>query len=490
MGAELIFIPFPGAGHLISVVEIAKLLISRAEWLSITILVMKLSFDTGVAGYTQSLQKDAHNRIVFADLPQDESVISMIKTNKTSDRLSIFRAFIESQKTQVRDAVKGIVSRSESNKLAGFVIDMFCTPMIDVANEFRVPSYVFFTSGAAYLGLQFYHLSLDDEHKQDVIQYKDSDVELSVPCFVNPVPAKVLPSVMLIKEGSTMIQSISRRFKETKAILVNTFSELEPHAIKCLADNGKIPPVYHVGPIINLKSKEGTPQNHNSEDGIISWLDNQPPLSVVFLCFGSLGSFDEEQVKEIAYGLERSGQRFLWSLRPPPQPTELFGLPKEYENHNEVLPEGFIKRTTGIGKVIGWAPQVVVLSHPAVGGFVSHCGWNSTLESIWCGVPMATWPIHAEQQLNAFELVKELGMAVEIKMDYRKDSSIATEPLVVTADEIEKGIKCLMNAESEMRKKVKEMKEKSRMAMVDGGSSHISLGHFIEDVMGNIQERA
>lgn len=81
-------------------------------------------------------------------------------------------------------------------------------------------------------------------------------------------------------------------------------------------------------------------------------------------------------------------------------------------------------------------------------------------------------------------------MAVDIKMDYRKDSSIATEPLVVTADEIEKGIKCLMNAASEMRKKVKEMKEKSRMAMVDGGSSHISLGHFIEDVMGNIQERA
>nr|QEA68966.1 UGT71A40 [Panax ginseng] len=476
MGAELIFIPSPGVGHLGSTVEIAKLLISRDERLSITVLVMKFPHDTGVTAYTRPLQKDAPNRIVFVDLPQNESLISTPK--------SFFTSFIESQTSPVRDSVRQIVSRSDSNNLAGFVIDMFCTPMIDVANEFGVPTYVFFTSGAAFLGLQFYHLSLSDEHNQDLTEYKDMDVELFIPSFINPVPAKVLPSVMLNKEGSTMLQSISRRFKEAKAILVNTFAELEPHAIKALGDNGKIPPIYHVGPIINLKNKLGTTQNHSSEDGIISWLDNQPPSSVVFLCFGSFGSFDEGQVREIAHGLEQSGQRFLWSLRRRPEKME---LPKDYENPEEVLPEGFIERTSGMGKVIGWAPQTAILSHPAVGGFVSHCGWNSTLESIWCGVPMATWPIYAEQQINAFELVKELGMAVEIKMDYREDYIFAPENnLVVTADQIEKGMRCLMmDGESEMRKKVEEMKEKSRMAMVEGGSSYISLGHFFEDVMGN-----
>ena len=87
-----------------------------------------------------------------------------------------------------------------------------------------------------------------------------------------------------------------------------------------------------------------------------------------------------------------------------------------------------------MGKVIGWAPQVAVLGHEAVGGFVSHCGWTALLESLWGGVPVATWPMYAEQQMNAFEMVRELGLAVEIKIDYAKDFGV--EEVLVTAEEI------------------------------------------------------
>ena len=86
---------------------------------------------------------------------------------------------------------------------------------------------------------------------------------------------------------------------------------------------------------------------------------------------------------------------------------------------------------------------MAVLSHPAVGGFVSHCGWNSILESLWAGVPIAAWPMYAEQQTNAFEVVAELGIAVEIKMDYRNDANMDSQ-LIVSATEIENGIKSLM----------------------------------------------
>lgn len=101
----------------------------------------------------------------------------------------------------------------------------------------------------------------------------------------------------------------------------------------------------------------------------MQWLDAQPPSSVVFLCFGSMGKFDVDQVKEMANGLDLSGYRFMWSL---PQ------LGPE-RNFDEALPKGFVERMGHRGKIIGWAPQVLVLAHRAIGGFVTHCGWNSIL---------------------------------------------------------------------------------------------------------------
>ncbi|KAK3017761.1 hypothetical protein RJ639_005077 [Escallonia herrerae] len=481
---ELLFIPFPAVAHLIPVVESAKLLIKRDHRLSITVLIMKLPMDTGVANYTQSLQRDATDRMKFVELPQDDSIFKLVCESPAA----FLSAFITSQKAHVRDVVADTVTRSDSTRLAGIVIDMLNTAMIDVANEFGVPTYVFYISSAAFLGLTFYLQSLSDDHGQDITEYKDTEANLSVPCFLNPVPAKFLPSVVLDKEGgASTILSIARRLRETKGIILNTLLELETHAVMTLSD-GKTPPVYSVGPVLNITGEEGATDNQNSDNPVITWLDDQPPSSVVFLCFGSLGSFDADQVKEIARALERSGHRFLWSLRrpPPPEKRELAG---EYENPEEVLPEGFLERTEGIGKVVGWAPQAAVLSHSAVGGFVSHCGWNSILESLWYGVPMATWPMFGDQQVLAFEMVKELELAVDIKMDFRKDFLTTNSTVIaVTAEEIESGIRCLMDGGSEVRKKVKEMKEKTRMASEEGGSSYTAVGRLIEDIMNNPPE--
>jgi UDP:flavonoid glycosyltransferase YjiC (YdhE family) len=135
--------------------------------------------------------------------------------------------------------------------------------------------------------------------------------------------------------------------------------------------------------------------------------------------------------------------------------------------------------TREIGMICGWAPQVEVLAHKAVGGFVSHCGWNSILESLWHGVPIAVWPMYAEQQINAFQMVRDLGLAVELKLDYRRGGEL------VVAEEIEKAVKCLMDGESEVRKRVKEMSGKSTNAVVNGGSSYASLGQLIETILGN-----
>ncbi|XXG48952.1 hypothetical protein AAC387_Pa02g3267 [Persea americana] len=191
----------------------------------------------------------------------------------------------------------------------------------------------------------------------------------------------------------------------------------------------------------------------------MEWLEQQPHSSVVFLCFGSMGSFSAPQLKEMALGLEHSGHHLLWSLQCHSSiDTDL----------DKILPDGFLDRTKGRGLVLdSWVPQVDIVGHAAVGGFVSHCGWNSTLESIWFGVPILTWPLYAEQKLNAFQLVQDSGLALELKMDYEKDGW-------VSAQELEKGVRCLIGEIEErqkVRKRAKEMAEASKRAAAQGGSS-------------------
>ncbi|GJW77182.1 anthocyanidin 3-O-glucosyltransferase 2-like protein [Tanacetum coccineum] len=483
--ANLIFIPGPGAGHIMSTIEIAKLLVNRDQHLSITVLMISSpgsASASAITSYVDSLAKKSINRISFIELPQDKTVLPPSESKSST---VFFKEYINSHCKYVKNIVSDMISRpgSDSGQVVGFVVDMFCICMIDVANEFHIPTYVFFTSNAGFLGFKLYIHTLYDDENRDIFELMRSDTEVTIPGFVKQVPTKVFPTVIQTKEGLDFLMWSARRIKEAKAIIVNTCLELETHAIESLSKDNTVPPVYPVGPILNLEG-DGKPL----ADDVISWLDSQPISSVVFLCFGSMGCFDEIQVKEIANALEQSGYRFVWSLRRPPS-DQTSKAPGDYEDPSLVLPEGFLERTAGIGKVIGWAPQVTILGHQAIGGFVTHCGWNSLLESLWFGVPSAAWPIYAEQQINAFEMVVELGLAVEIKLDYKKNmydrSADKGHTDIVTADEIENGIRRLME-DKEVRTKVKEISDKSRAAVVEGGSSYASVGHLIQDLMRNI----
>ncbi|KAL2905721.1 UDP-glycosyltransferase 71A15 [Bienertia sinuspersici] len=472
-------------GHLVSTVELAKLVLQRDHRISILILIVKLPFKSSSMLDTfldnQSRDNPYPARLTFSTLPP-------LSNPPDSSSPLFFPTVIDLNKPLIKEAVE---SRVRAGSSFGFVLDMFCTGVVDVAAELKVPSYIYFTSGVSLLNLLFYFGSLVDGKGVDICdKFSDPNIEFDVPGFKGRVKGSAIPAVCLDKEnGSSMILNHTRRFKKSKGILVNSFEELETYGVQTLleqAAEGSMPRVYPVGPILDLnkKSRDGSPRQDDEESTITQWLDNQPLSSVVFLCFGSMGTFDEAQVKEMAHGIEKSGHRFLWSLRKPPPEGKMWSI-NEHETFVEALPEGFLERTADRGKIIGWAPQVSILGHPSIGGFVSHCGWNSTLESLWFGVPIATWPLYAEQQLNAFELLKELELAVEIRMDYRRDWNTKTQNFMVTAEEIENGVKKLMSLDDETKNRVEEMKDKSRNALEEGGSSYKWLGCFIQDVLSN-----
>ncbi|KAJ4780663.1 Glycosyltransferase [Rhynchospora pubera] len=273
--------------------------------------------------------------------------------------------------------------------------------------------------------------------------------------------ASDMPDTMLERDSSTNQNFLYhfKRLQTADGMLVNTFEWFERKAVNAIKDglcvpDGSTPPIYCIGPIVSKGSCKEGQERHDC----LTWLDKQPKQSVVFLCFGSLGSFSLEQLKEIAIGLENSSHRFLWAVR---DPTNIFEEP----NLDLLLPKGFLDRTKDRGLVVkSWAPQVEVLQHDAIGGFVTHCGWNSILEAITAGVPMVCWPLYAEQRMNRRYLVEELKVAGSIE-GYGNE--------LVHANAVDTKICWLMesNDAKELRNRIAVVKDKARDAVMEGGSS-------------------
>ncbi|KAK7834982.1 udp-glycosyltransferase 71k2 [Quercus suber] len=304
--AELIVIPAPGIGHLVSTLEFAKRLIDRDDRLFITILSMKFdfSFYPFADAYTKSLTA-SQPRIQLIHLPQ----VNPPPSELLKSRLNYISVYIENNISNVKDTVTNIVSsnsNSDSSRVVvGLILDFVCTSMIDVGRELNLPSYLFFTSNAGFLAFMLY---LPIRHNQIGNEFSESDPELLIPGILNPLPTGVLPAAVLDKDGGyTAYMKFAQRFRDTKGIIVNTLKELEQYAIDSFSD-GQTPPVYSVGPVLDLKGPPNPALDEAERDNIMKWLDDQPPLSVVFLCFGSMGRFGGTQVKEMALGLERSGR--------------------------------------------------------------------------------------------------------------------------------------------------------------------------------------
>ena len=252
----------------------------------------------------------------------------------------------------------------------------------------------------------------------------------------------------------------------SSAIIFNTFEEFEHEVLEVLL--AKFPHVYSIGPL-HLLGRH-VPKSHFMSQGsslwkedskCLQWLDKREPNSVVYVNYGSVTTMTEKYFNEFAWGLANSKHAFLWVVRP----DVVMG-------DSTILLEEFFEETKDRGLLASWCPQDKVLAHPSIGVYLTHCGWNSTLESVSTGVDVICWPFFAEQQTNCQYACTAWEFGVEVNEDVKRDE---IEALVKEMMEGDKG--------KAMRQKAREWKKKAMKATDIEGSSYENFERLIKEAL-------
>ncbi|XAR57873.1 Anthocyanidin 3-O-glucosyltransferase [Bertholletia excelsa] len=381
----------------------------------------------------------------------------------------------------MREALPAIRSALSDPKLRRprtvFIANLFGTESLQIADELCMPKYLFVPTNTWFAALTSYCHVLDREVSG---QYVDQVEPLRLPGCIPVRPGDVIdPMLDRDDQQYREIVRIGIEFSLADGILINTWEDLERATLAALRgdDFAKVP-VYPIGPLTKPAEESG------SDDELFEWLNEQPVDSVVYVSFGSGGTLSAEQNAELAWGLELSRQRFVWVVRRPVEgrsDASFFKSGGGPKGEPDFLPPEFLTRSRNVGKLVPeWVPQVKILSHPSVGAFLSHCGWNSILESLTNGVPIIAWPLYAEQRMNATFLVEELGVAV-------KPSTLPTKK-VVERGEIEEMVRSVMDSEQgkAMRERVRELKRSAEMAKGEGGSSYQAICDLLKDCQSKL----
>ncbi|XP_076925131.1 7-deoxyloganetin glucosyltransferase-like [Bidens hawaiensis] len=352
--------------------------------------------------------------------------------------------------------------------------DYLLTFTLSAAEELGIPAILFWTAGAGSL---ICYLEYPNLIQKGLMPLKDQSSLVNgyldkVIDFIPTMPdirlKDIPPFVRMVHPGDEFMVGFSdwavQRAIKASAIIFNTFDELEGEILDALSLT--FPLCYGIGPLHLLQSKIADKSLDSIKSNLwveepecLKWLDDKEPLSVIYVNFGSITVMTPQQLVEFCWGLAKSNYSFLWIIRP----DLVIG-------DSAVLSPEFLEQTSNRGMLASWCPQEQVLSHPSIGGFLTHSGWNSTIESISYGVPMICWPFFADQQPNCWWSCNKWKIAMEIDSD-------------VKSDEVSKLVIELMNGEKgkEMRKNAIDLKNKAEEACTfPSGSSVVNLEKVIQ----------
>ncbi|CAL5442018.1 unnamed protein product [Camellia sinensis] len=404
-GTHILVFPFPAQGHMIPLLDLTHTLASRG--LTITILVTPQNLSL----LTPLLSEQPAIKTLILPFPAHPSLppgVENVKDMPAYGFIAMMRAMGE-----LYNPLLNWFHNHPSPPVA-IVSDMFLGWTHRLACQLGIRRLLFSPSGGTALSV-IYSLWRNLPKRDDP---NNEDALISFPDVPN---SPIYPWWQLTRlyrtyvEGDPVSDFIKDCYLSNMAswgLVVNSFSELErvylDHLIEVLGHDR----VWAVGPLLPPVNDRSGPIERGGSSSVLpthvsTWLDKCEDRTVVYVCFGSQAVLTNKQMEMLALGLEKSGVKFILCVK---EPTK-----GHVEGQYGLIPSGFEHRVVKRGLVIrGWAPQVLILTHRAVGVFLTHCGWNSTLEGIFAGVPMLTWPMGADQFVNAKLLVDELGVATRV----------------------------------------------------------------------------
>ncbi|KAG8070090.1 hypothetical protein GUJ93_ZPchr0006g41448 [Zizania palustris] len=341
----------------------------------------------------------------------------------------------------------------------------FISWAIDVAADAGIPSAVLWVQSCAVFSLYYHHV-------QGLVEFPpedDLDARVEVPGLpamsVADVPSFLLPSNPYKSLTDAIVQQI-RTIDKASWVFVNSFSELERDVVAALPGvKPPPPPLIPVGPLIELEGNEDASVRGDmikAADNCVGWLDAQPPRSVVYVSLGSVVVLSADEVAEMAHGLDSTGRPFLWVVRP---------------DCRALLPEGFLDAVADRGMVVPWSPQDQVLAHPSVACFLTHCGWNSTLETVAAGVPVVAFPQWGDQCTDAKFLVEDFKMGVRLRAPLRRDAVRDVLEAALSGPDADA-----------MLSSAKALSTAARKAVTTGGSSDRNVEAFVDEVLARASD--
>lgn len=467
-------VPYPAQGHVTPMMQLAKLLHWRGfhiTFVSTEFNHMRLIRSKG-PDYVKGLPDFRFETIPDGLPPSDRDATQDVSALSDSTRKNCLAPF--------KELLLKLNSSSGVPPVSCIVSDGVMGFGRRAGKELGIPEVQFWTASAcSFIG----YLHFSELINRGIVPFKDEsfmhDGTLDTP--INWIPGmknirlKDLPSFMRTTDTTEImfdfLGSEAQSCLDSSAIIINTFDEFDYEALEAIS--AKFPrSIYTIGPIpllgrhmLDSPLKSLSASLWKEDPKCLQWLDRREPNSVVYVNYGSITVMTEQHLKEFAWGLASSKQPFLWIVRP----DVVMGA------GSAMLPEEFFAEIKDRGLILSWCPQEQVLAHPSVGVFLTHCGWNSTLESVCSGVPVICWPFFADQQTNCRYACTTWGIGMEVNHDVKRDELAA---LVKEMMEGDKG--------KAARQKAIEWKKKAEEVTDIGASSYKNFERLIKEALHGV----